>query len=323
MSQFYYYDPETCEFKDIQYTNLEKLVHAFTQWSLFGIVIGGLLVIFLSLFAGTPAEIALQAENRALLEQLRANRTAIEGLDEQISRLEEADNEIYRQVLGMDRSDFEAQLQRGQGGAPIDPDLDVLQQETADLIRWMRENLDRLDRRANLQLQSFEEVKAYYKANQEKMRHIPAIRPIGSDVVSGFGMRMHPVLNFRRMHEGLDFRASIGTDIYATGDGIVTQAEFNSSYGRMIRINHGHGFETIYAHLSRYAPQIRVGRRVTRGEVIGYSGDSGLVEAPHLHYEVIRNGSAVNPIFYLFADISPEEYLQYRRISEENDSSLD
>lgn len=322
MSQFYYFDPESCDFKQIRYTMAEKLVHAASQWLLFGIVIGGLIVIGLSAYAGTPAEIALKAENRVLLQQLRDNKSTLEAIDIKINRLAETDNEIYRQVLGLDPISYDQRM-AGVGGAALYSEFDVFKGETSELLKWTNETLDNLERRIDLQLESFKEVQAYYNQNQDKMRHIPAIRPIGTSIVSGFGIRMHPVLNYRRMHEGIDFRAPIGTEIFATGDGVIVQADIVSGFGRMIKIDHGFGFETIYAHLSRFGPDMRVGRKVNRGELIAFSGDSGLVEAPHLHYEVHKNGRAVNPIFYLFADITPEEYLTFRRISEENDSSLD
>jgi murein DD-endopeptidase MepM/ murein hydrolase activator NlpD len=322
MSKFYYYDAEACDFKHIQYTTTEKLVHATSQWLLFGVVIAGLLVIGLSLVAGSPAEMALKAENKVLLQQLRTNRLTLEELDTKINMLAETDNEIYRRVLGLDPISYD-QRKAGVGGAAMYEEFDVLKSETAEILKWTNMTLDNLQRRVDLQLESFIEVQAYYNKNKEKMRHIPAIRPIGTSIISGFGLRMHPVLNYRRMHEGIDFRASIGTDIYATGDGVVVIAGIQGSFGRMIKIDHGFGYETIYAHLNRFAPNIRVGHKVKRGELIAYSGDSGLVEAPHLHYEVYKDGRAVNPIFYLFADITPEEYLTFRRISEENESSLD
>lgn len=322
MSRFYYYDEEACDFKHIQYTTTEKLVHATSQWLLFGVVIAGLLVIGLSLVAGSPAEMALKAENKVLLQQLRTNRLTLEELDTKINMLAETDNEIYRQVLGLDPISYDQRM-AGVGGAAMYEEFDVFKSETAEILKWTNMTLDNLQRRVDLQLQSFIEVQTYYNENQEKMRHIPAIRPIGTLITSGFGMRMHPVLNYRRMHDGIDFRAPIGSDIYATGDGVVVEAGIQSSFGRMIKIDHGFGYETIYAHLSRFAPNIRVGRKIKRGELIAYSGDSGLVEAPHLHYEVYKDGRAVNPIFYLFADITPEEYLTFRRISEENESSLD
>jgi murein DD-endopeptidase MepM/ murein hydrolase activator NlpD len=322
MSKFYYYDADACEFKHIQYTTTEKLVHATSQWLLFGVVIAGLLVIGLSMVAGSPAEMALKAENKVLLQQLRMNRQTLEELDTKINVLAETDNEIYRQVLGLDPISYDQRM-AGVGGTAMYEEFDVFKSETADILKWTNMTLDNLQRRVDLQLESFKEVQAYYNENQEKMRQIPAIRPIGTLISSGFGMRMHPVLNYRRMHEGIDFRASIGTEIYATGDGVIKQAGIESSFGRMIRIDHGFGYATIYAHLSRFAPNMRVGRKVKRGELIGYSGDSGLVEAPHLHYEVHKDGRAVNPIFYLFADITPEEYLTFRRISEENENSLD
>lgn len=306
----------------IDYKPIDRIVHVTSQLILYGIVVAGLLIVSLSNFAGTPAEIALKAENRELLNQLQFTRNTIVSLDEQISRLAQTDNEIYRTVLGIDPLSYD-ERQAGVGGVDRYARFDIYQTETSDLMRWTASNLESLERRVNIQKLSFEELKHYYNENQEKMRHIPAIRPINSVITSGYGMRMHPVYRFRRMHEGLDFRARIGTPIYATGDGVVNLASRHGAYGLTIKIDHGFGFESLYAHLSAFESGVRSGRRVKRGDLIGYTGNTGLVEGPHLHYEIFLNGRAVDPLNYMFADISPEEYVAFRKIAEENDRSMD
>lgn len=322
MSTFYYFDEKECGFVPIEYKPQERLVHITCQLVLYGVVFAGLLIISLSNFAGTPAEIALKAENRELITQLNRTRSTIVNLDEQISRLAQTDNEIYRTVLGIDPISYD-ERRAGTGGADLYERFDIYQLETSELMRWTLTNLESLERRVNIQKLSFEELKYYYNENQEKMRHIPAIRPINSIITSGYGMRMHPVYRFRRMHEGLDFRARIGTPIYATGDGVVTLAGRHGAYGNTIKIDHGFGFETLYAHLSAFESGIRPGRRVQRGDLIGYTGNSGVVEGPHLHYEIHYNNRPVDPLNYMFADISPEEYIAFRKIAEENDRSMD
>lgn len=316
MSTFYLYDEESCEFVQVEYKPVDRLFHTASQLILYGVVIAGILIVLLSTFAGTPSEIALKAENRELLNQLHKTKTAIAGFDEQLKLLAQNDNEIYRSLLGTDPISDDERL-AGVGGSDMLNRFDVYQAETSELLKWTISNLESLERRVNIQKLSFEELKQYYNENQELMKHIPAIKPINSTITSGFGMRMHPVYRFPRTHEGVDFRARIGTPIYATGDGVVVLSSRYSTYGLTIKIDHGFGFESLYAHLSAFESGIRPGRRVSRGDLIGYTGNTGVVEGPHLHYEIYKDGRAVNPLDYMFVDISPEEYITFRRMAEE------
>lgn len=317
MSTFYLYDEEVCEFVQINYKPSERFFHTASQLILYGIVVAGLLTILLSTFAGTPAEIALKAENRELLNQLHKTRSAIVLFDDQLKVLAQNDNDLYRSLLGTDPISTDERM-AGVGGSDMLNRFDIYQAETADLLKWTITNLESLERRVNIQKLSFEELKQYYNNNQELMRHIPAIKPINSTITSGFGMRMHPVYRFRRIHEGVDFRARIGTPIYATGDGVISLSSRYSTYGLTIKIDHGFGFESLYAHLSAFESGIRPGHKVKRGDLIGYTGNTGVVEGPHLHYEIYKDGIVVDPLEYMFADISPEEYITLRRMSEEN-----
>lgn len=137
---------------------------------------------------------------------------------------------------------------------------------------------------------------------------IPAIRPIKNmkRISSGFGYRYHPILKILRPHTGIDIAAPKGTPIYATADGVVSRESPGSGYGITVVLNHGYSYKTLYAHLSKKA--VRPGKRVKRGDIIGYVGSTGLSFGPHLHYEVIKGGVRVNPVHYFFNDITPEEY---------------
>ncbi len=125
------------------------------------------------------------------------------------------------------------------------------------------------------------------------------------------------------MHEGIDLRANVGTEIFSTGDGVVKYASRRGNYGLLIEIDHGHGYTSRYAHLSGFAENIKAGTKIKRGQLLGYTGESGMTNGPHLHYEVLQNGKAVDPLNYLFADITPEEYLMYKDIAENNPMSMD
>jgi len=322
LKNHYYYDEDTCEFIPIEYKRREQIIYNLAIWILNGVVIAGLGIIILSTKIGTPTELALQAENEALVSQLEETRSALIQIDGQLNEIAARDNEVYRSVLGLDPISLD-ERQAGVGGADPYAEFDIYSQSTADLLRWTSERIDNIERRIGIQDLSFEELRHQYNNNKEKMRHIPAIKPGSGILLSGFGMRYHPILGYNKPHNGLDFRADIGAPVYATGDGTIKYAGRQGTLGRIIIIDHGYGYETLYAHLSAYEDGIRSGTEVKRGQLIGKAGESGLAEGPHIHYEIRLNGQYVDPLYYLFADTSPEEYLMFKRISETNTKSMD
>jgi murein DD-endopeptidase MepM/ murein hydrolase activator NlpD len=150
---------------------------------------------------------------------------------------------------------------------------------------------------------------------EEMLAAIPAISPVKKEhlthIASGFGWRKHPILKINRMHNGIDFVAKLGTPIYASGNGTIYEAERNSSFGNVVKINHGFGYETIYAHLSKIA--VTKGKRVKRGDIIGYMGSTGLSVSTHLHYEVLKNGVNVDPVNFFYGNLTPEEFLAIQK----------
>lgn len=318
----YYYDETNCEFVPIKYNRAEQVIYNLSIWILSGVILTGIGIIILSSYVGTPAELALKAENEVLYTQLASTTAALENLDEKIDEVAKIDNEVYRSVLGMEPISYEERM-AGIGGADPYEEFDVLSENTAELLKWTAAKVDNLERRIAIQKLSFEEIKAQYNANADKMSHIPAIKPTGGIILSGFGVRFHPILKYNRRHNGLDFRADIGDPVYATGNGIVKYAGLKSTFGRVVIIDHGFGYTTLFAHLSGYAKGIKTGSKVKRGQQIAMAGDTGISEGPHLHYEVHYNGHPVDPLYYLFADTSPEEYAMFKEISETNTKSLD
>lgn len=275
----------------------------------------GVLITTLAYFSGSPSEIALKAENRELLRQFIQNNTDIEHLKYKINTLAERDNEIYRTILGIDPITSDERMV-GMGGADLYSHFDRYNASTAQLLRNTAFNLEVIERQINIQQLSLEEIKEFYNENQTMLRHLPVMRPIDGEILSGFGMRVHPVYRVRRMHEGLDFRARVGTPVYAPGDGTIQFAANRlGGYGLTIDLDHGYGYVTRYAHLSGFADGIRAGVKVKRGDLIGYTGRTGRVSGPHLHYEILHNGRAVNPMNYLFVDLTPQEYRAFMRMN--------
>jgi murein DD-endopeptidase MepM/ murein hydrolase activator NlpD len=308
----FYYDSDRCEFVPIEYDLKKKLIHTFSFWLINGIVLAAFGIALLSNYVGTPAEIMLKDENQALVEQLKLAETSITDIENQLESISQLDNEMYRTILGLDPVTEDLRM-AGTGGSDAYSEYDYYSEDTAAILRSTASKLDRLERRLAVQKVSFAEVKKYYSTNKERLKSIPAIRPVNGIIISGFGMRIHPVLRYKRMHEGIDFRADIATDVYATGNGVIKFAGRNGTFGNLIEIDHGFGFVTRYAHLSSFVNNLKVGQEVKRGELIGFTGNSGLTEGPHLHYEVLVNNRPIDPLNYLIADVTPEEYLLFKR----------
>ena len=155
---------------------------------------------------------------------------------------------------------------------------------------------------------------------------IPAIQPVANKdlkrMTSGYGYRIHPIYKTRKMHYGMDFSAKTGTEIYATGDGVVSKVRRSKrGYGNYVKINHGFGYETLYAHMSKYI--VKKGQKVKSGEVIGYVGNTGISTAPHLHYEVRKDKRKINPVNFYYNDLTPEEYEKMLEISSQYNQSFD
>lgn len=318
----YTYDEDQCRFVPVNYSKNERYLHTFSIWLISSVVFACVGLAALSQNVGTPAELALKAENQVLTNHLENTRTSILTLEEQVDGIADMDSDMYRSVLGMEPIPNE-QRQPGIGGSDIYSEFELYSEDAAEILKWTASRIDNLERRVNVQKVSFNEIQGFYNNNQERLKHVPAIRPLEGILLSGYGMRVHPVFKYKRMHDGIDFRAEIGTDLFATGNGVIKYASRNGNYGNLLVIDHGFGFETRYAHLSGFADGIRVGSEVKRGDIVAYSGNTGLTNGPHLHYEVHLDGESIDPLNYLFADVTPEEYLMYQEIADNNPTSMD
>lgn len=315
----YYYDEDSCQFIPLHYNSRKRILHALSFWIINGLVLGMIGLAVLSNVVGSPAEIALKDENRVLLEQLQRTESAITALEANLTTITEMDNQMYRVILGMNPISDDVRA-AGTGGSDPYSQFDFYSRETSEILRSTASRIDQLERRMGIQKLSFEEIKNYYNQNQERLINMPAIRPVNGPITSGFGMRRHPILRYMAMHEGVDFRAEIGTEVFATGNGTVSFAGRNGAYGISLEIDHGFGIVTRYAHLSGFFSGLSVGDSVERGQIVAYTGNTGRSSGPHLHYEVLVNGRAQDPIHFMVADITPEEYLIFKR---ENNRSFE
>ena len=198
--------------------------------------------------------------------------------------------------------------------------------KNSDLIIESAKKLDQITKQLYIQSKSYDDVIEMAMAKEKMIASIPAIQPVANKdlkrMASGYGMRMHPIYKRIKMHTGMDFSAQKGTEIYATGAGKVVHAEHSRrGYGNHVIIDHGYGYKTLYAHMSSL--NVRRGQEITRGETIGYVGNTGTSVAPHLHYEVMKDGEKVNPVNFYFNDLTPEEYEKMIEFSSQQTQSFD
>lgn len=248
----------------------------------------------------------LDTENRILKNQLKELSTRFEVVQHGIEKLADRGNEL-RLLVDMPKIDKETQ-EAAIGGSQPASDFEFVSGEAGEILSNADHLLDQLSREVKLQEVSYADIRQRYEHNQVFFSHLPAIKPMeGYYSINGFGMRVHPVLKVYRMHEGIDIINDVGTNVYATADGVVRYAgRTEGGYGSVVDIDHGYGYASLYAHLSRIV--VRPGQSVKRGELIAKSGRSGLVSGPHLHYEVRKNGRKQNPVDFFFDDVDAAHY---------------
>lgn len=218
----------------------------------------------------------------------------ISKLEQELKLIEEKDSELRTYAtLAPLSDDVKA---KGVGGSTIEDS------STEDLdgssIMLLKDRVDSLAFAVDIQKDSYNTIFNKIKSNEKMFRHIPSIAPVKGYIGSRYGYRTDPIDGKRRMHSGLDFPVNLNTDVVATGDGVVTKAQYDSGWGRYIKIDHGYGYETIYAHL--WIINVKKGQKVKRGDKIGKSGNSGRAAGFHLHYEVHKNNKTVDPLRYFF-----------------------
>ena len=317
----YYYDADT-----LSYRKITAKKGDYYKKTIFGVLAAFLIAfvgfIVFSQFIMSPNERAQKRE----LENLNLHYDLLsKRMDEGssiLAQLQQRDNNIYRTYFEANPIPDE-QRKAGFGGINRYKYLDGFDNST--MITNLTKEVDILSKQLLVQSKSLDEVVVLAKEKENMLASIPAIQPIKNEdlkrMASGYGMRMHPILKYRKFHKGMDFTSPSGTFIFATGNGTVVRAQRSASYGNVVYIDHGYGYKTIYAHMSKI--KTRKGRKVKRGDLIGYVGNTGLSAAPHLHYEVHKNGKPLNPINFYYGDLSPKEFAAMQKASEEEGQSYD
>lgn len=316
------YNPKTLSYEKEE-ISVGKRVLRVLLWMAPSIVLGLVLAFFFTRRIDSPKEKELKAELKKYEAEVMRMQSDINLINDVLNDIEKRDEDLYRMALYADK--FPDELRRmGAGGSDKYAYLRKL--PNSELLINTSSSIDELERRLHAQTLSFRELIQLAKDKEKMLACIPAIQPVRNTdlkrMASGYGYRIDPIYKTRRMHSGMDFTADKGTEVYATGDGVIELVERKRwGYGKQIVIDHGFGYKTRYAHLSEF--KVRRGQKVKRGDLIGLVGSTGKSTGPHLHYEVLRNNRAVNPIGYYHSDLTPEQYEQLLEMSEKSFKALD
>lgn len=323
MEQYKYkYNPGTVRYEKVKLTWKDKFMR-FLSYFAATLILAVLYNLIFSAFFDTAREKELMRENNQLELQYEMLNDKFDQVESVLNDLQERDNNIYRVIFETDPIPSSVR-QAGYGGSERYEEL--RSHENSELIINTAERLDELSKQLYVQSKSYDEIINMAKNNEKMLASIPAIMPVSNEdltrTASGYGWRIHPIYKIKKLHEGMDFTAPVGTKIYATGDGVVEEVKNSKrGYGKRVVIDHGFGYKTRYAHMNEF--NVQRGEQVKRGDVIGYVGNSGLSVAPHLHYEVEKDDEKMNPVHYYFNDLTPEQYEKMIFISSNSGQSLD
>ena len=320
----YYYDSENLAYRKIKTKKTTKFGYAalfLVASAIFGFLC--FVVLLNTPYFETPKDKLLTRDVDNMKLRYAILNKKMDQIDEVLSNIADRDNNLYRVYFNTSPIPME-QRKAGFGGVNRYRELEGF--NNSDLVISTSKRVDVISKELAIQSKSLDEILKLAKEKNKLLAAIPAIQPVKNEnlkrIASGFGYRSDPFTKARKMHEGMDFTAKSGTPIYATGDGTVARADNNASgYGNHIVIRHGFGYETLYGHLSKY--NCRPGQNIKRGDVIGYVGSTGRSEAPHLHYEVHKDGKVVNPLNFYYGNISAAEYTVISKIANQENQSLD
>ncbi|MDA0201036.1 MAG: M23 family metallopeptidase [Bacteroidetes bacterium] len=320
----YYFDKESLSYRPIN-KGLFSALSGVVLFVLSSFIFGAIVLFFLlnTDALNTPKELlqAREIENFKLQYELLNKK--LEQIEEVMVNVADRDNNLYR--VYFEASPIpEEQRKMGFGGVNRYRELEGF--DNSELIINTTKRIEVLTKQVVIQSRSLEELESLAKSKEDLLGAMPSIQPIHKNdlkrMASGFGYRTDPFTKKRRFHQGMDFTAPTGTPIYASGDGIVGRADNRSpGYGKHIRIDHGFGYVSLYAHLSSYNVKRR--QKVKRGDIIGYVGSTGRSVGPHLHYEIFKDGRRVNPLNYYSGNLTAEEFDIMLNLASQENQSMD
>ena len=319
----YKFNKKSLTFDRVQTTFRKRLLYFFTHLST-GVVFAAVVLVLAYNFLDSPKEKAQKREIEQMKLQYQIMNDQLDKVTKVIKDLEDRDDNIYRVIF---ESEPIPKTIRDAGIGGVDYYEKLGGYANSELIIETEKKMNKIMGQLYVQSKSYDEVFDLAKNKERMLASIPAIQPVNNKdlkrIGSYFGTRMDPFYKVRKFHEGMDFSASIGTDVYATGNGTIISAgrDDGGGYGNEIIIDHGYNYQTVYAHLSRIF--VRPGQKILRGQIIGYVGNTGKSTSPHLHYEVRKNGLAVNPIYFFFNDITPDQFKMMLDFSSRPSQTMD
>lgn len=318
----YFYNTHTLKYEKVELSLTKKILRVIGYLASVA-VFASIVMIIAYTYIDSPKEKRLKREIEQLTLQYELLEDQLKIMEVVMSDLQDRDDNIYRVIFEAEPISSDIR-KAGFGGVNKYKSLEGY--DYAEIMINTTEKLDRVAKQMYVQSKSYDELLKEVKNKNKLLASIPAIQPISNKrlkaFASGFGYRIHPIYKTSKMHTGMDFTAAIGTPIYATGDGYVSVSESGGrGYGNHVVLNHGYGYQTLYAHMSRM--KVRRGQSVKRGEIIGYVGNTGTSTAPHLHYEVRKGGRPINPINFYYNDLTPAEYETMLKISQTANQSFD
>lgn len=318
----YKFNPESLSFDKVR-LGIRDILLRFLAYFTGSVLIAFVYWVIFAAFFDSPKEKALEREIQQLQIQYDLINREMANVEKVLEDLQKTDDNLYRTI-------FEAEplpgTLRDGGVGGVNRYTNLEGYSNSDLVIETTRRLDKIRKRVYMQSKSFDELILLAQRKEEMLKSVPAILPISNDdltrTASGFGLRIHPIYKITKFHSGMDFTAPAGTDVFSTGDGVVTDVQSSQrGLGKHIIIDHGFGYSSVYAHLSNF--NVRRGQKVHRGDVIGYVGNTGTSVANHLHYEIKLNGRNVDPVNYYFEDLSPSEYERMIEIASKTGQSFD
>ncbi len=318
----YYYDTKTLSYKRIQLSKLSK-VKKLLYFILASAFLGLIMSIAFFQFFDSPKEKMLNREIKQLISQYEITQKKLQQVEIVLDDIQHRDDNIYRVIF---EADPIPKTIRKAGYGGVNRYQNLTGYKNSDLIISTTKKIDQITKQLYIQSKSFDYIITLAENKEKMLAAIPAIQPVSnkdlSRMASGYGYRIHPIYKTNKFHAGMDFSAKTGTPIYSTGDGTVYKVRKSKrGYGNHVVINHGFGYKTLYAHMSKYT--VKKDQKIKRGDIIGYVGNTGTSVAPHLHYEVHKDGKKINPVNFYYNDLTPAQYEKMLEICSQNNQSFD
>lgn len=318
----YYYNTRTLRYEKLVVPFRIKLLRVL-GFIAAALVTSFIIVAIAFAYIDSPKEKFLKQRNDALQQNYTIILKNINTLQQQMVALEQRDNKVYREIFEASPLPDSIRSQVTQKQQDIQF---VNTMGDKDLFININASLQNLSARVAVQNQSYNTIQQLVKNKEQLLAATPSIQPISNKdltrIASGFGYRIDPIYKVGKMHAGLDFTAPQGTPIYATANGIISLAGYsNGGYGNHVIIDHGYGYQTLYGHMVKV--KAKVGEQIKRGEVIGWVGSTGKSTGPHCHYEVHKDGHPVDPIYFFYNDLTPEQYDKLLKLAATSNQSFD